>query len=301
MTKTDARRSLIVSLSLLLLVYALANRPVRADEVVRFRLVRSHFVVVPVSINGEGPFDFLLDTGTNATIIDPALKGQLALATTDRVSLVTIAGNEALPRARLRRLALGPRAVENLEVLCGELRDIRSVDARIRGVLGQNFLSQFNYILSYGERRIEFEEDGEMERLLVGTRLSFELDEGRIIVAAEPAFPKEKALRLVMDSGTSSLIVFSDSIRLRGSDIDLSASQPVNALTNFGSREMRTGRIRRLRIGSETFHQLPLVLIEGDAMKEGRTDDGLLPTSLFRSIYFNHRTKTLILNPRLQK
>ncbi|HEV2913507.1 MAG TPA: aspartyl protease family protein [Pyrinomonadaceae bacterium] len=281
-------------------LYALGGQAVRASEAVRFRLVRDHFVVVSVRLNGEGPFDFMLDTGTNSTIIDLALHGQLALPTSDRISLMTLAGSRTVPRAWLRRVALGAKAVENLEILCGDLRDIRSLDARIRGVLGQNFLSQFNYILNYAERRIEFEEDGdEMGRTLRGARLPFEDDEGKIIVRPEPASPKERALRLVLDSGISSLLLFSASSGRLGYDLDFSESLPLKASTNFGSSSgMRTGRIRKIRIGGETFRDLPLVLADGDAIRESRTDDGLLPTRLFRAIYFDHKAKMLILNPR---
>ncbi|HYY59550.1 MAG TPA: retroviral-like aspartic protease family protein, partial [Pyrinomonadaceae bacterium] len=279
-------------------LYALGGHPVRADEALRFRLVQDHFVVVPVMVNGEGPFDFLLDTGTNATIIDLALNKQLALQASDSILLMTVAGSQAVPRSLLQRLALGAKAVENLEILCGDLRDLRSLDAGIRGVLGQNFLSRFNYILNYGERRIEFEEGCEMERALSGARLAFEDDEGMMIVATEPASPKEKALRLVLDSGISSLVIFDASIRRLGYDVEFGASLSVRASTNFGSMDVRPGRIRRLKVGSETFRDLPLVLAEGFAVTQGRSIDGLLPARLFRSIYFNHKTKMLILNPR---
>ena len=300
MRKTRALRNFLASLGLSLSIYALGGGPVLADEAVRFRLVQGQFAVVPVMVNGEGPFDFLFDTGTNATIIDLSLNKQLALQPSDRILLMTVAGSRAVPRARLQKLALGAKASENLEILCGDLRDLRSLDAGIRGVLGQDFLSRFNYILNYGERRIEFEEGGEMERALLGARLRFEDDEGMMIVATEPASTKERALRLALDSAVSSLVIFDASIIGRlGYDVLFGATPSVKASTNFGSMDMRPGRISRLRVGSETFRDLPLVLAEGFAMTQGRSYDGLLPARLFRAIYFNHETKTLILNPRL--
>ena len=35
----------------------------------RFRLVQNFIIVVPVVINNNGPFEFLLDTGTTTTIV----------------------------------------------------------------------------------------------------------------------------------------------------------------------------------------------------------------------------------------
>src|ERR1700733_15617907 len=46
-------------------------------------------IIVPVSINGSGPYDFLLDTGCAKTIIDQKLAEELALP---RVSQRTVAG-----------------------------------------------------------------------------------------------------------------------------------------------------------------------------------------------------------------
>src|SRR5215469_3299009 len=46
-----------------------------------FRLVNGYQIVVPVSINHSGPYDFLLDTGTQMTIVGPALADALHLKT----------------------------------------------------------------------------------------------------------------------------------------------------------------------------------------------------------------------------
>ena len=46
----------------------------------RLRLVqRSQIIIVPVTINHSGPYDFLVDTGTQVTSVDPALAGELHL------------------------------------------------------------------------------------------------------------------------------------------------------------------------------------------------------------------------------
>jgi hypothetical protein len=40
---------------------------------IRFRLVQRSRIIVPVVINRTGPYEFLLDTGTGSTIVDPLL------------------------------------------------------------------------------------------------------------------------------------------------------------------------------------------------------------------------------------
>ncbi len=49
---------------------------------VPFRVVNRQIIVV-VSVNRSGPYNFLLDTGSQVTIVDPLLAGELHL-TADR-------------------------------------------------------------------------------------------------------------------------------------------------------------------------------------------------------------------------
>lgn len=61
---------------------------------------------------------------------------------------------------------------------------------------------------------------------------------------------------------------------------------------------MQTGRLRKLRVGDEAFSNLPVKLAQRG---EGRPENGLLPTNIFRYIYFNNRENFVILNPRLSE
>src|SRR5208282_1057314 len=46
-----------------------------------FRLVNRHKIVLAVSINHSGPYNFLLDTGTQVTMVDPSVAAELHLET----------------------------------------------------------------------------------------------------------------------------------------------------------------------------------------------------------------------------
>lgn len=50
---------------------------------VPFRLVNGYQMIVAVSVNHSGPYNFLLDTGTQMTMVDPALAAELHLNTQD--------------------------------------------------------------------------------------------------------------------------------------------------------------------------------------------------------------------------
>src|SRR5439155_5328668 len=46
---------------------------------IRVRITAGRYVIVPVIVNGTGPYRFLLDTGATSTMIAPALAARLRL------------------------------------------------------------------------------------------------------------------------------------------------------------------------------------------------------------------------------
>src|ERR1700746_2890907 len=59
-------------------LYAEARCPGNVASI-RPRFVERSIVIVPVILNGSGPYDFVLDTGEQMTTIDPRLASELGL------------------------------------------------------------------------------------------------------------------------------------------------------------------------------------------------------------------------------
>src|SRR3954470_5476515 len=57
----------------------------------RPRMVAGALLVIPVKINQSGPFDFMVDTGSQLNVIDPALAAQLSLKSQGAVGLLATA------------------------------------------------------------------------------------------------------------------------------------------------------------------------------------------------------------------
>jgi len=298
MEKNNAPAKLFAASGLLTIIAAFAATPALASTPVRFKQVQN-MIVASVTVNGAGPFDFIFDTGASSTVIDTELAKHLSLNPIESSSVLTVAGSKTVRRYRLDSLALGPKSVESLTVLCAELRDIHAINPKLRGLLGQDFLSGFDYILNYREQRIEFEDDGKFADTLQGTRIPIERDRGRVLIITQPSSAQKQASKLVMDSGASSIVVFTATKKNSDLEIELDVNGGISVSTIAGSQSTLTGRLRRLQIGTERFASLPVRVIDSRAAAEGRLEDGLLPTSLFRSIYFNNTHNFVILNPRL--
>src|SRR5579864_6118669 len=79
------------------------------------RTIGGYLMVVGVSINDRGPFDFLVDTGTNTTLIDPELAKELGLTPKDNLQLASLASATNVPRYYLQTFRVGPASVSNQE------------------------------------------------------------------------------------------------------------------------------------------------------------------------------------------
>src|SRR5260370_14722997 len=117
--------------------------------ILRFRLVQRSQVIVPVTINHTGPYDFLVDTGAQVTSVDPALAAQLHLRIEGTTGFVGVGFRTRPSFAHLDILETGSHAIENPLVVVQNLEHLQAADPRIRGILGGNFLGHFDVLIDY--------------------------------------------------------------------------------------------------------------------------------------------------------
>src|SRR5277367_6159170 len=94
--------------------------------------------VVQVSINGTGPYDFILDTGSNVTIMRSQLIRKLNLSSGAPMAIVTATGEIRGQRVIIESIAVAGLAVEHLEI--NALDRVQVLNGRVQGILGENFL-----------------------------------------------------------------------------------------------------------------------------------------------------------------
>ena len=270
--------------------------PLRASSVpssngVAFALHDDGAVVVPVMINGAGPFAFLLDTGSTHTSIGAALAARLAAPVVARARVITATGSEMSLVVRLGALEVGQSRADG--ILASVVPDGRLAiaDRSVSGILGQDFLARFIYTLDYRHRRLSWDA-GEADAK-GAARLALRESQGRYLVELPQG--RDRVVALVPDSGVDGLVVFE-----RPGNAALTAEGQVGGLslaTVTGRRDVRLGRLRRLQIGAMTLWDQPVAIVrrpEADA-PEG---DGLLPLHLFASVSFNGRDGYLIVRSR---
>lgn len=102
-------------------------------------------MVVPVHLNGEGPLQFALDTGSTLTCVDHRLADRLRLPEREGMSGVT-AGAAGVGRMRVVRIdsfRVGGVVMRELDACVVELAHARQVGVEIDGLIGLNFLRAY--------------------------------------------------------------------------------------------------------------------------------------------------------------
>ena len=267
---------------------AVEGQRVTARSVVRISVRENGRLLVPVSINGKKECRFLFDTGATISVVSERLATKMGVSVKSTVRVQTFAGAVSLAVGQVDTLQVGNHSIVGSEVLIGDLGRLFNLDPGIEGILGQDLLSRFNYLLNRRGRKLEIEEEGNLASVVSGTRVTFEKRGGKIYVPAAGG-----ALRLMLDSGNPYLVLYEDvAQKLNAVMVNSSGESAVGS--SIGRRAIRPSRLPELEIGDSHFRNVEAYLsIRGS----GRSEDGFLPLHFFDSIYINNSENFLIANP----
>ena len=119
----------------------------------------------------EGPFDFMVDTGSQVTVVDPSLAQELGLKAQGTVGLITVASYMHASLTVPDTLEADSHVVEKPPVVVQDLGPIQAADPRIRGVLGENFLAHFDLLIDYAYKLLCLDETSAMRESVRGERI----------------------------------------------------------------------------------------------------------------------------------
>ncbi|MHA2428196.1 MAG: aspartyl protease family protein [Candidatus Hermodarchaeia archaeon] len=118
----------------------------------------THMVGIPVSINGQGPFEFVLDTGAGGTVITPKLANELKLNLKPFDGICRGIGGDAEGHlATLNEVSVSGVNVEEHPVIVVDMEKISPKCHLIPdGILGYPFLKQFEFVIDYPQKQFAF-------------------------------------------------------------------------------------------------------------------------------------------------
>jgi hypothetical protein len=271
---------------------------------VPLRFVDRHRIAVAVSINHTGPYNFLLDSGAQITMIDPSLAAALHLDTQGAAVVAGVGSGQSASYAQLDLVEAGSHAVGNQKVLVYDLQNLHSADLHLRGILGEDFLEQFDLLIDNAHRLLCLDDSGAMRVEVKGPHIPLvataEADEagampGLLLITVRLSGGL-RPVRLLLDSGVNEPILFNTSeymllrpshdVPVRGSGVD--GAQPI-----LSALPPQVVKIGSLELSGVSFFS---TTTEKSSYVKGF--DGVLTTGLFRRVFIDHADRFAVLEPR---
>jgi predicted aspartyl protease len=213
---------------------------------VTFRLAGSKqaLILVPVSVDGRGPYSFVLDTGATVTVVSNELADALALAKGEKQDGRGAAGKMTLVKSQLPSLTVGHETIESLPVCVTDLSFLgRAMGVQVDGALGYSFLGHFALTLDYATNALKLTRSvGGAERSLGEREIAFRWANAEDPLVVVPVFVNEKGpYDFAMDTGASSTLI---ALEL-AAEFEL-ATEKISRLTAGGGN----GTVSRVRLSS---------------------------------------------------
>jgi hypothetical protein len=261
-----------------------------------------HQIVVSIRLNRSGPYNFLLDTGTQITMIDPALASELHLIGSGAASVRSAGVREPASAAEVDLVEAGTHQVKSLKVVVFNLGIQQGKSRDVRGILGQDFLDRFDLLIDNAHRMVCLDETGRMRDEVKGRRVELlSPAAGKVTGLPKPpiiAVRLSAGMRpvlLELDSGADVCILFETSFMALG------VLKNVSLQGNGASAEPRTFRTvppQDMKFGSVEIAKVAFIAFSGAQNNTYPSEyDGLLSLGLFKRVFISHSGAFAVLEP----
>jgi len=269
-----------------------------------FRPGHGSQIIAPVMINHTGPYDFLVDTGSEVTIVDSSLAASLDLDRQGEAELVGIGFHEQAGFAETASLELGSEEVTGIRVLVRSAALPNSADPALRGILGGDFLSRFDLLIDNAHQVLCLDHGDALRGEFRSNHVDLQdqprssddsgLSRPPVILARLSGLSAPKLL--LLDSGATVSLLYGGGAQLAAGPTGSSMLRGSGA--GGGNRSFTALPVQDMRIGSSNFARITFV-----ALREGRSDvrlgaaDGLLTTGIFRRVLISYSQHFAVAEP----
>jgi predicted aspartyl protease len=218
-------------------------------------------ILVPARVNGEGIYDFILDTGAGTSLLTPELAARLGVETIESKEGMGAAGKVKVSLGRVASLAVGDASAEGVEVaITNEVERIgAALGAHVDGVVGYNFLKDFAMTVDYGANNLRLARDAPEEMGDARARIKFRLANAAKPLVLVPALVEGAGeFQFALDTGASTTVISPDLAQAAGLHIT-----PVPEMTGAGgTMHASVGEIESLSVGGARVENLTVMVVE---------------------------------------
>lgn len=225
-----------------------------ASETLGYRADSAERMTVPITIDGRGPFRFIIDTGAERTVISRELAARLALDPSRNIRLASVADVREVPTVIIPQIDVGRRSLTGLQAPA-----LRAEHIGADGMLGVDSLRNQRVVFDFDRQELRLsrsvaQDDRWPQDTIVvtaQTRL------GRMVLA--DATVDGERVRAIVDTG-SQITVGNGALRQRLAGrgrIDPNMSLQVTSVTG-ATAQLNYTVTRRMRIGGARINNLPI-------------------------------------------
>jgi predicted aspartyl protease len=224
-------------------------------DVLAMERERYERMTVPVTIKGEGPFRFMIDTGAQATVLSTNLAEKLELTQRRRATLIGMASSRSVETTRIPQFGIGTRTLTITTAPLVDSENIGGAD----GILGLDGLQGQRVLLDFVKQRMLVAEAGELGgnrgyEIIVRARRNL----GQIIIANASLDDVKTAV--IIDTGAQASVGNMALLqRLRRS-----RASGENTMTDINGEELK-GQVRigeKLSIGEMDLTNVPILFAD---------------------------------------
>jgi predicted aspartyl protease len=134
-----------------------------ATEVLELDKDRARRFLVPVMVEGAGPFDFMIDTGSQATAVTTQINEDLRLTPSGTATLVGMASRRPVDLVEVDSMTFGQQTVYDL---ISPVLDANNVGAQ--GILGLDSLQDYRVLIDFREETIAVQDVSSLDNYRSG-------------------------------------------------------------------------------------------------------------------------------------
>jgi predicted aspartyl protease len=219
-------------------------------------------ILLPVHVNGQGPFEFILDTGAGTSLLSSGLAKQLEVKVLGSKEGQSAGGKVSVSLAKVESLAVGEAKLDDVDVGIVDLSHIgKTIGAKIDGDLGYNFLGRFRLTIDYDKLEIRFDDPKRVERFGAGARTEVSM---RLASPAKPLILVDVhangkgPFQFAIDTGTSTTAIRPELAKELGVQ-----GAPIRPATTGGANVAVTaGTLTSFMVGGAKMDNMPVVVAD---------------------------------------
>jgi len=229
-------------------------KPPAAPETIKLSTDAAARMTIPVMINGQGPYPFVIDTGADRTVISRELADQLKLPGGPQVQLHNSGGVDKVGTVSIARLGVGDRTLSDIDAPL-----LTESNLEAQGMLGVDSLKDQHIVMDFQTRRMisspSRREPYDPNTIVVRGKSRF----GQLILV--DATVRGVPVYVILDSGAQATVGNMALRKLLTRVVD--HSQPTEVISVTGRRTPAEFQdVNEAHIGDLTIRNMPLTFAE---------------------------------------